>query len=420
VADWQESRAHAERLLDLARRARDGVAEAAALGQVAQATLWAEDFDNAVVYGRQAIETAERADAPGALALAFEVIGIVEAVTSPARLDASRAHFGRALSIGRAINDATRQAIALYFLGNIKNWQGSFRDAHALASEGVEIARAHNAVIPLLRCVWTQAVSLVGMADYDRALQLLEEGLARAEKIGDAAFVPRFQNTLGWLHIECDDLDRGLELSRLGLEPSRKARHATGVERVAYIQINRGDGLLAKGDLHSAAEVLDEARGLIKDTSVFDWMRWRCAVHGFVSLGELALARGDPGEASRFADQSLEIASSTESRKYIIRAWRLKGEAARACRRWDEAERTLREALVLAATLDGPRELWQTHAALGRLYTETQRPDEAASAYHAARRIVDRVLAQLRDPRLRSGMEGASLIQEIRHASAPR
>jgi tetratricopeptide (TPR) repeat protein len=200
LAEWQESQAHAQRLLELARRAQDGATEAAALAQVAQTALWAEDFDNSVGYGRQAIEAAERADAPGALASAFEVIGIVKAVTSPARLAESREHFGRSLSIGRSIGDAIRQAMALYFLGNMKNWQGAFREAHALASEGIEIARAHNAVIPFLRCAWAQAVSLVSTADYDRALDLLEEGLALAEKIGDEAFIPRFQNTLGWLH----------------------------------------------------------------------------------------------------------------------------------------------------------------------------------------------------------------------------
>jgi class 3 adenylate cyclase/tetratricopeptide (TPR) repeat protein len=417
LAAWQDSRLHAERVLELARRTNDAAAEATALGQIAQALLWAEDFDQAIDYGRQAMEVAERTDTPGALASALEVIGIVTAVTSPTRLEQSRGHFSRALAIGRSIEDATRQAMALYFLGNIKNWQSAFRDAHGLTSQGVEIARAQNAVIPFLRCVWGQAVSLVGTADYDQALHLLEEGLALAEKIGDGAFIPRFQNTLGWLHIECDDLDRGLELSRLGLEPSRQARHATGVERVAYIQNNRGDAFLAKGDLHSASEVLEEVRRLTRDTSVFDWMRWRCAIHNQVSLGELALARGDPAEAIRWADQSLEAASATESRKYIVRAWRLKGEAARTRRAAEEAERSLRTALALAMTLDAPRELWRTYAALGGLYAETKRPDEATSAYETARRLVDRVLIRLHDPRLRTALEGAPLIQEIRQAS---
>src|SRR5262249_47534011 len=153
----------------------------------------------------------------------------------------------------------------------------------------------------LLRCIWIQAVSLVGMAEYDRALLLLEEGLAIAEKVGDGAFVPRFQNTLGWLHLECHDLDRSLALSQLGLEPSRQARHGGGVGRFAFIQINRGDAYLMKADLTAAAEVLDEAHRLFRDKSVFDWMRWRCVAHGFVSLGELALARGDPAAAMRFA-----------------------------------------------------------------------------------------------------------------------
>jgi hypothetical protein len=99
------------------------------------------------------------------------------------------------------------------------------------------------------------------------------DGLARAEKIGDDAYIPRFLHTLGWIHVEPEDLDRGLELSQLPVERARKRRHATGVEQTAFTEINRGDAFIAKGDLASVQEVLAEAHRLVKDASVFAWMR---------------------------------------------------------------------------------------------------------------------------------------------------
>lgn len=150
----------------------------------------------------------------------------------------------------------------------MKNWQGEFGEAYELGAEGLRIALEHDLVIPLLRHVWLQAVALTGRGGYE-ACRLLEEGLALAEKVGDDAFIPRYLNTLGWLHIECADLDRGLELSRLGVEWARRRRHATGVEQTAFTEINRGDAFMVRGDLTSAREVLGEAHHLVKDASIY-------------------------------------------------------------------------------------------------------------------------------------------------------
>jgi predicted ATPase len=80
----------------------------------------------------------------------------------------------------------------------------------------------------------------------------------------------------------------------------------------------------------------------------------------FASLGELWLARGDPAKAQEFADQCLELATRTNLRKYLVKAWRLKGESALARGQWDEAEGMLRQALALAQAIGNPTQLWKT------------------------------------------------------------
>lgn len=127
-------------------------------------------------------------------------------------------------------------------------------------------------------------------------------------------------------------------------------------------------------------------------------MTWRYATHCLVSLGELSQARGDAARAERFADQCLEIAVPTRSRKYEVRAWLLKGEIASARGRSDEAERALRLALSVALEIAEPRQTWR--------------------AYHAAGQVAERVKSELRDPQLRAGLDSSPAIREIYEGSA--
>ena len=115
------------------------------------------------------------------------------------------------------------------------------------------MGREQQPVVPLIRCLWTQGIGYTGLGDYEAALGALREGLSLAEKLGDEGFICRYLNTLGWLHIECGDLDLGLELNARGLELARRDQHATGAERAAFTLCNEGDALMAKGDLVGAS-----------------------------------------------------------------------------------------------------------------------------------------------------------------------
>src|ERR671925_750815 len=110
-------------------------------------------------------------------------------------------------------------------------------------------------------------------------------------------------------------------------------------------------------------------------------------MHLFASLGELWLARGDPAKARDVTEQCLTLATPTNSRKYLVKGYRLKGEIALARRQWDEAEGVLRQALTIAQAIGNPTQLWRTHLALGRLYDATQKPERAQQAYQSAREV---------------------------------
>ncbi len=179
----------------------------------------------------------------------------------------SEADVGRALTIGRAVGDPNRQALALHFLSLRRSWQGEYRPSLELSEEGTRIAREHRLVVPLLRCLWNEGVAANDVGEYDRALAALGEGFALAEKIGDDAYIPRFLNTIGWLRIECGDYPTGVELSEQSYEAtgrSSRAGHGTGAERRAFIRNNEAEAWMAQGDLAAAAEALEESHHVVR------------------------------------------------------------------------------------------------------------------------------------------------------------
>jgi tetratricopeptide (TPR) repeat protein len=149
-------------------------------------------------------------------------------------------------------------------------------------------------------------------------------------------------------------------------------------------------------------------------------MRWRYSTHLFASLADLWIARGDYAKATQWADQCMEIATRTRARKNLVKGWRIKGEIATRRRRWDEAQRALREALTLAQAIGNPGQLWRAHAALGGLHDAARKSAEARAAYAAARDVIEGMRVGLRNSNLRSSLERALFVQRIVELSAPR
>jgi tetratricopeptide (TPR) repeat protein len=408
LSDFERSRAEGERFLTLARQAQDRVSEGAALVRMAFASRWAHDFDRALAYARQAIAVGEEGDVRAALAGGLFITGIIHSTIG--RLDQAKDEIDRALTVSRSGGDVFHQSLSLNRTGQLMNWEGEYVEASRLSSEALEIARQHNLLAPLLDGLFAYGLALTGKGDYDAALAMLKEGLAFSGKVGNEVWRHRFLNTLGWLYIELGDLDRALDLNQQSAEGARKRGDH---EVIANAELNLGDIFMAKGDLALAQEYLDAVYRLVHDPATSEYMKWRYSIHLFVSLGELWLAREDPVQAQEFAEQCLELATRTNSQKYLVKSYRLMGEIALARRQWDEADGALRQALTIAQAIGNPTQLWKTHLAYGQLYTAIRKPEMAQQAYSAAREIIERVKDSLRDSGLRASLEGSPLMRRV-------
>jgi tetratricopeptide (TPR) repeat protein len=295
-------------------------------------------------------------------------------------------------------------------MGHLKNWGGEYTEALRHLSEGVRLASEQNLPVQLLQCLWVKGLALVGGGDYDEARLALEESLTFSEKVGDEIWGLRILNSLGWLYSECGDLERALDHNRKAVAGARKRGDP---ETIANSELNLGDILLTQGDLGLAEELFDGVYSLVRNPATSEFMRWRYSIHLFASMARLWLTREDLAKAHKFVEQCLEIARDTNSLKYLVMGWRLKGEIALLNKQWSEGEGWLKQALSLAQTVGNPTQLWKTHLALGRLQDEAKRPEMAHKAYRAAREVIDRVKKNLQDPGLRASFDRSPLIRQI-------
>ena len=147
-------------------------------------------------------------------------------------------------------------------------------------------------------------------------------------------------------------------------------------------------------------------------------MLWRYAQHLFHSYGEVWLARGELDKALAYADECLELAESSVSRKNVVKARRLRAQAFLARSDLPEAEVELGRALAVAHDLGNPPQLWKTLVTVGELREAQDRPDAARQAYQEALAVVEQVAVGIRDEALRTTFLTSTHVQHIRQLAA--
>ena len=407
VSDFERAHTEWEGALALARQTGDQVSEGAALVGMGMACLLGDTNLTRHSSRPDRLSRSQRPWVPSRCWLVLTSPSVLS-MNSPGSSTRPEPSSNATLTISRSLGDVANEAAALIFGAEIPGWEARFDEAAHLYTDGLRLARAHNVLMPLLEGLFMYGITLTGKGDYDTALALLTEGLALTEKVGDENFVPRYLNSLGWLYLECGDLERALDLNRQAAEGGQKRGDP---EMIANAELNLGDIFLMQGDLVLAQEYLDRVYRLTHDPATSDWMKWRYSIHLFASLGDLWLARGDLARAQEYVAQCLQGATPTQCTEILVKGWRLQGEIALAHQQRDEAEGWLRQAMAQAQDVGNPTQLWKTHLALGRLHAETQHPEQARQEYRAAREVIDRLLARLQEPGLRTSL--AHLQQHI-------
>ena len=116
---------------------------------------------------------------------------------------------------------------------------------------------------------------------------------------------------------------------------------------------------------------------------------------------DLALARGDPGQALDITERLIASATNLSEGRVIPRLWKLRGEALAALDRVAEVEAMLRAAQETARAQRLRPLLWRIAVVLGRLYQSQGRREEAEQAFTTARTIIEELAANVPDEQVR-------------------
>lgn len=211
-----------------------------------------------------------------------------------------------------------------------------------------------------------------------QALALLKDVVTTGERIGDAWWRVRVLNTRGWIYGELQDHERAIAWNMQGLRGTEEA-NLPDPEVESNARLNLGDNLLALGRLEEAEDHFRKVERVGRDPRPQDRCQlWRYSQHLFHSNGELWLIRGDHDKAMSYAEECLQLAEQSESRKSIVKGRRLRGQALLAQDKLPEAGQELATAIQIAQEIGNPPQLWKTHAALGDLRKAQGRPDGRA------------------------------------------
>jgi tetratricopeptide (TPR) repeat protein len=245
---------------------------------------------------------------------------------------------------------------------------------------------------------------------YQHALDHLLQALELSETAGDRFWRARLLNTIGWVYRELFDVERAIRYDQASLELAR-----AGTPRLTEAEgnalANLATDYLLQKDYSQMRFFLEEG---LRGSGEKPFMRWRYHTRLLILKGRLALAEANAPGALAAADEALAITQGRQAPKNLARAYRLRGEALLASSQMNEARAALHQALEVGLQLKCPALIWPCQLNLARLEEANDHPETAQRHYAAAAAVIDQVVANLNEPKLRQTFLAAPPIQLIR------
>ena len=265
-----------------------------------------------------------------------------------------------------------------------------------------------------------EAYALLGLGqylgprgEYARAFEVVQAGLALSEQIEHHQWMTFGHGELGVLYREL----LALPEARQQLEQGLTLAHEIG----SWHWIRSFSGFLApvlllQHDLTKAEAILTaalEADGAMQTTG--QRLVW-------AARADLALARSDPGQALDITERLIASATNLSDERVIPRLWKLRGEALARLDRVVEAEAMLRAAQETARAQGLRPSLWRIGVALGRLYQNQGRREEAEQAFASTRTIIEEIAANVPDEQVREEFlrQAIAMLPHVRSLSPDR
>ena len=320
-----------------------------------------------------------------------------------------------ALRLSKEIKNQPLLARSLVYLGGALQWRGDFDRGLTYLKEGAELAQKIHSGFHYGFGIFLIGNAHLSKGNYEEALgwyrRLSEYGSAS----GDKFWIARAPNLIGAVHLELYDLEIAAERN---VEAEEIARAAwPWPEPRGHSLLKVGLAHLEKGEHGKAEEYLQRAWNLLEEDI---WYRWRWHIPLLRARGALALAEKRLDDAWKFAVESLEMASRSDSRKHIARARRLQGMVLAANGRLEDAAGTLGSSVTLAAQIGTHPDVWTAKCSLGQVLLKLGREREAEEQFMGALRTLEAIADKLHTPGLKKALRASQPVAELYSALGRR
>jgi hypothetical protein len=254
----------------------------------------------------------------------------------------------------------------------------------AALEQAFGLARAQGRDVEATAAAWLLGVALGASGRLGSALAVLEP--LAGQQVGGLAgdsperrlFAALASATVASLHRQL-----GLHASAAVIDEAGLALTDGTGEAAFDCLLGLAADAVGQGDAEHAQARLAEASALAEGRD--DW--WRQRVRQSWVEAELALLRGDPGQAIDAASSAVHRAETSGAPRHVAKSLLFLGVAQVQAGELAEAEGTLRRASTLAESLGTLPLLWPARALLGALL-EASAPAESAKSLSAARGAV--------------------------------
>ncbi|HKZ86155.1 MAG TPA: adenylate/guanylate cyclase domain-containing protein [Anaerolineae bacterium] len=207
----------------------------------------------------------------------------------------------RALDLAESMGSAETASLALNTLGIARARGGELAHGIAEVERGLQIAIDND--LPVAACrAYTNLGMLYGAVDHSRAVQLCQQGLALARKIGDLYYQSWLQSSLASTYCSLvGNWERGVAAARASIDLDLQMGHRAhlAVPVVLLAQIYQCHGMLEES-LRAYREAL-----ALAEESGEPQMLFPC----YNGLGALYLDIGDEEQATTYLDKAQQVVS---------------------------------------------------------------------------------------------------------------
>jgi predicted ATPase/class 3 adenylate cyclase len=320
-----------------------------------------------------------------------------------------------ALRLSKGIQNQPLLAKALVYLGGALQWRGEFDRGLAHLKDGVELAQKIHSGFHYGMGVFQIGNAHLSQGNYEEALHWYKRLSDFGSAAGDKFWIARAPNLIGAVHLELYDLDVAVERN---VEAEEIARAAwPWPEPRGHSLLKAGLAHLEKDQHAKAEEYLQRAWNLLGEDV---WYRWRWHIPLLRARGALALAEKRFDDAWKFAAESLEMATRSDSRKHIARARRLQGMVLAATGRHEEAASTLESSIALAEQIGTHPDVWIARFSLGKVLLKLGKDREAEEQFMSALRTLEKITNGLHTPGFRKTLLASQPVAELYSALGRR